>query len=71
MFSLSDLKNTKFYQEAFEEGLKLGKEEVMQQWKIESTPRLQVLGLSSEQIAQALDLSLETVNKTLANYQDK
>jgi len=63
MFGLSDLKQTRVYQEGLEEG----KEEGMQQGRIESIPRLLKLGLSIEQIAQGLDLDLEVVRKQIEN----
>ncbi|MFM6518780.1 MAG: DUF2887 domain-containing protein, partial [Microcystis panniformis] len=56
MFSLSDLKQTKVYQEALEEG-KLAA-------KLASIPRLLALGLNFEQIAQALELEIEQVRQT-------
>ncbi|MEL7242650.1 MAG: Rpn family recombination-promoting nuclease/putative transposase, partial [Cyanobacteria bacterium J06573_2] len=63
MFGLSDLKQTRVYQEGVEEG----KEEGIQQGRIESIPRLLKLGLSIEQIAQGLDLDLEEVRKQVEN----
>lgn len=53
MLGLGDLKETKFYQEA------------AQETKLEAVPRLLKLGLSVEQIAEALKLSVEDVRKTL------
>ena len=55
MLGLGELKQTKFYQEAFEEG--------KQQWKLEAVPKLLELGLSIEQIAQALNFDVETVKQ--------
>lgn len=49
MFGLSELKQTKIYQEAQEET------------KLESIPRFLAMGLTPEQIAQGLDLSVEVV----------
>ena len=51
MFSLSDLKQTRVYQEAKEEG------------KLESIPGLLAIGLTVEQIATALGLDLEQVQQ--------
>jgi predicted transposase/invertase (TIGR01784 family) len=73
MFSLSDLKQTKVYQEALEEGKEEGKEEgreIGQQQgelraKLDSIPRLAALGLTAEQIATALDLEIERVREVL------
>jgi predicted transposase/invertase (TIGR01784 family) len=55
MLGLGDLKQTKFYQEAEQEGERKA--------KVESVPRLVKLGLSVEQIAEALDLSVEEVRQ--------
>ena len=63
MFGLSDLKQTRVYQEAVEEG----KEEGIKQLQIQFIPRLLKLGLSIEQIAQALGLSLEEVRREVEN----
>ncbi len=41
------------------------KEATKQEGKLESTPRLLALGLSVEQIAQALDLDLEQVRQAI------
>jgi predicted transposase/invertase (TIGR01784 family) len=55
MFILSDLRQTKVYQEGREEG-KL-------EAKLASIPRLLALGLTLEQIAQALELETEQVRQ--------
>ena len=52
MFGLSELKQTRVYQEAEEEGKQEGRFEA----KLEAVPKLLALGLSVEQIAQALAL---------------
>jgi predicted transposase/invertase (TIGR01784 family) len=54
---LSDLKHTRFYQEVNEEGLIEGERE----GKLKTVPELLKLGLSLEQIAQALHLPIEEV----------
>ena len=59
MFSLSDLRETKVYQEALQEGRQEGELAA----KIASIPRLVELGLSIEQIAKALELDIEEVRK--------
>jgi predicted transposase/invertase (TIGR01784 family) len=59
MFGLSELKQTRFYQEVFTEGKLEGKEE----GKLETVPKLLALGLSIEQIAQALGLDEEVVRQ--------
>ncbi len=56
MFGLSELKQTKVYQEALEEG--------EQKAKLETIPRMLRLGISLEIIAQSLDLPLEVVQQT-------
>lgn len=56
MLGLSELKNTRFYQEVFEEG--------KQEAKLETVPALLQLGLTSDQIAEALKLPLELVQQT-------
>jgi len=85
MFSLSDLRETKVYQEALEEGIERGIERGIEQGiergieqgiergrqegelsaKLNSIPRLSVLGLTREQIAQALDLEIEQVEEVI------
>ena len=65
MLGLSELKKTRFYQEVFEEGKQEGKQEAKQQAKLEIIPNLLPMGLSLEQIAQALDLPLEVVQTTV------
>jgi predicted transposase/invertase (TIGR01784 family) len=65
MFSLSDLRETKVYQEALEEGREEGREEGELSAKLNSIPRLLVLGLTIEQIAQALDLEIEQVQQVI------
>jgi predicted transposase/invertase (TIGR01784 family) len=55
MFSLSELKQTRVYQEAREEG--------EQKAKLEAVPKLLALGLTPEQIAQALDLAIAQVQR--------
>jgi len=63
MFGLSDLKQTKVYQEAVEEG----KEQGIQQKSLELVPVLLRLGLSLEEIANELNLSLEQVRQQIEN----
>ncbi len=53
MFGLSELRQTKVYQEAFEEG--------EQKARLEAIPKLLKEGLNNEQIARALELPLEVV----------
>ena len=63
MFGLSDLKQTRVYQEA--------KKEVKKEGKIESVTRLLAIGLTIEQIATALDLDIKIVQQTAAQQSDK
>lgn len=63
MFGLSELKQTRVYQEAFEEGKQEGKQEGRLQAQIEAVPRLLGLGLTVEQIAQTLSLSVQEVRQ--------
>jgi predicted transposase/invertase (TIGR01784 family) len=67
MFSLNELKQTRFYQEAFEEGKQQGLEESKQEgihWqKLRTLPLLLRLGLSVEQVAQELELAVEEVQQ--------
>ncbi len=50
MFTLTDFKKTRFYQDTFSEGKLEG--------KLDSIPNLIKLGLTSEQVAISLDLDL-------------
>ncbi len=63
MFGLSELKQTRIYQEAVEEG--------RQEAKLEIVSRLLAFGLTTEQIAQALDLSIEEVRRVAQNQQSE
>ncbi|MBD2292089.1 Rpn family recombination-promoting nuclease/putative transposase [Anabaena sphaerica FACHB-251] len=65
MLGLSELKQTKVYQEAVEEGKQEGKEEA----KLEAIPRMIQFGLNVEQISQLLDLPLEIVQKAVQKSQ--
>ncbi|MBE9221418.1 Rpn family recombination-promoting nuclease/putative transposase [Cyanobacterium stanieri LEGE 03274] len=62
MFTLSDFKKTRFYQETYAEG----KVEA----KISTIPSLLKLGLTTEQIAQALELDIEIVKKVAVNEEN-
>jgi predicted transposase/invertase (TIGR01784 family) len=59
MFGLSELKQTRVYQEAREEGEQKGRLEA----KLEAVPKFLALGLTVEQIAQALDLDIAQVQQ--------
>ena len=53
MFGLTEWRQTKFYQEVEEET------------KLEAIPRLLKMGLSVEQIAEALELKIEVVQQAI------
>ena len=53
MFGLTEWRKTRFYQE------------VEQETKLEAVPRMSNMGLSVEQIAQALELEVEVVRKAI------
>ncbi|MEA5570678.1 Rpn family recombination-promoting nuclease/putative transposase [Calothrix sp. UHCC 0171] len=63
MFGLSELKQTRVYQQAFAEGEQKGKQEGRQEGKLLAVAPMLAAGLSMEQIAQALGLSVEDVRK--------
>lgn len=56
MLGLGDFKQTRVYQEAWEEG------------KLESVPRFLTLGLSVEQIAEGLGLDVELVRQAAVSH---
>ena len=66
MLGLSELKQTKVYQEALEEGEERGEEKA----KLETLGRMLRLGLSLEVIAQSLDLPLEVVQQAAQQSND-
>ena len=55
MFGSNELKQTRFYQDVFAEG--------RQEGKLEAIPQLLAMGLSIEQIAQALGLDEQVVRQ--------
>ena len=61
MLGLSDLKETKVYQEAKQEGIQEG----IQETTTKIIPRLQHLGMSVEQIAAAVDMSIDQVQQLI------
>jgi len=63
MFGLRDLKQTRFYQEAFQEGIQQGKLQGIDQGKLQAVPAMLAAGLTVEYIAQALNLSIEEVRQ--------
>ncbi|ODG96373.1 hypothetical protein A4S05_18365 [Nostoc sp. KVJ20] len=58
MFEIK-LQETRVYREAKEEGLKQGREEA----KLELIPRFLAYGISIEEVAQLLDLTIEQVEQ--------
>ncbi|MCC3424353.1 MAG: Rpn family recombination-promoting nuclease/putative transposase [Microcoleus sp. PH2017_01_SCD_O_A] len=69
MLNLSELRQTRFYQEVKQEGLEEGLEQGGQQAKLEAIRRMIAFGMNLETIAQLLDLSLEFVRQTIHKIQ--
>ena len=67
MLGLSELKQTKVYQEAKQEGLAEGQLKA----KLEAIPRMLQFGLSLEQIAQLQDLPLEVVQQAVQLFYEQ
>lgn len=63
MFGMSELKQTRVYQEALQEG----REEGELIGKLKAVPRLLAFGLSVDQVAEALGLEVEQVRQTAQN----
>jgi predicted transposase/invertase (TIGR01784 family) len=67
MFGLSELKQTRVYQQAFAEGIEEGEQKGRQEGelrgKLLAVPAMLAAGLTVEQIAQALNLSVDDVIK--------
>ena len=63
MLWLKELKKTRVYQEAFAEGEQQGRLAGEQQAKLAAVRRLLDLGLTLEQIAQAVELDIEVVTQ--------
>ena len=68
MLGLSELKQTRVYQEALAEGRQEGRQEGERRIQLQAVPKLLAFGLSVEQVAQALGLDVETVRQ-LAQHQ--
>ena len=58
-----EFKKTRMYQSIKEDGLEEGRQEGRQEAKLEAIPRLLALGLSVEQVAVALDLTVAQVQQ--------
>ncbi len=69
MLNLSELRQTRFYQEVKQEGLEEGLEQGERQAKLEAIRRMITFGMNLESIAQLLDLSLEFVRQTIHKIQ--
>jgi predicted transposase/invertase (TIGR01784 family) len=73
MLNLSELKQTRFYQEVKqegrEEGREQGREEGERRAKLEAIRRMITFGMNLETIAQLLDLSIEVVRQTINKIQ--
>lgn len=67
MLGLEELKQTKVYQEALEEGRQEGRQEGQLEGKLAAVPLLLQAGITSEQIAQQLDLDINTVRQVRSN----
>ena len=65
MLRMSNLKETKFYQEVFTEGLQEGRQEGEYLAKVATIRRLVGLGLALEVIAQGVEMSIEQVRSIL------
>ena len=61
MFSLDELKQTRYFQDVLEEGRQEGRQEGRFENKLKTFPRLLALGLTVEQVAEALQLDIEQV----------
>ncbi|MFO7092787.1 hypothetical protein B9R42_28310 [Arthrospira platensis PCC 7345] len=66
MLGLTDLKQTRFYQEAFADG----RQEGLQQERINIVVRLANLGNSAIRIAEMLGLPLEEIQQILSSRAD-
>ncbi|MEG4231093.1 Rpn family recombination-promoting nuclease/putative transposase [Microcoleus sp. Pol11C3] len=69
MLNLSELRQTRFYQEVKQEGLEEGLEQGERQAKLQAIRRTIGLGINLETIAQLLDLSLQFVRQTINKIQ--
>jgi predicted transposase/invertase (TIGR01784 family) len=69
MFSIGDLKQTRVYREALEEGIEQGIDRGRIQEKLAMIPRLSALGLSIEQIAETLELEIDRVREILSSLE--
>ncbi|MBD0344865.1 MAG: Rpn family recombination-promoting nuclease/putative transposase [Coleofasciculus sp. Co-bin14] len=71
MLGLSELKQTKVYQEALEEGEQIGEQRGEQKAKLDAILRMLQLGLSLDVIAQSLDLLPEVVQQAAQSFHEQ
>ncbi|MEM6754572.1 MAG: hypothetical protein AAF630_16570, partial [Cyanobacteria bacterium P01_C01_bin.38] len=65
MFGLTEWQQTRFYQEVKEEVKQEVEQQVEHKTKLKAISRMSSMGLSVEQIAQALELKVEVVRKAV------
>lgn len=70
MLNLSELKQTRVYQEALEEGREQERGEGERRIQLRAVPQLLRFGLSEEQVAQALGLDVEAVRRLAQNQSE-
>ena len=63
MFGFSELKQTRYFQDVMQEAKEEGLQEGEMKAKLEAVPRLLALGLTVEQVAEALSLTIEQVRQ--------
>ncbi|MBW4603807.1 MAG: DUF2887 domain-containing protein [Calothrix sp. FI2-JRJ7] len=63
MLGLNDLKNTKVYQEALEEGGEIGEKRGEQKTKLAMAAKLLNLGMAVEQVVEITELEIEQVRQ--------
>jgi predicted transposase/invertase (TIGR01784 family) len=63
MFTLSELRNTRYFQDVFQEGVEQGIQQGERIGKLKAVPAMLSTSLTVEQVAQALDLSIEDVQQ--------
>ena len=68
MFDMIDLKDTRYYQDVFNDGKEEGQEEGERQGKLHAVPLLVESGVSAERIARELGLSIEAVREAATSH---
>mgnify|MGYP002776990928 CR=1 FL=1 len=68
MLGLNELRQTRVFQEALEEGRQEGLQQGLQEGKLQSIPRTIEFGLSQDAIAQILDLPPELVQQAATAF---